>query len=75
VLVVEDNLSVPAMIRQHFRLEGFPVVDASDAKEEWPATPQGAPRCRLMVRKADILAVHPIDAGDSNRMAPRPPSG
>jgi DNA-binding response OmpR family regulator len=44
VLVVEDDLRVLAMIRQHLQLEGFSVVEASDAKRHGSCSSRSAPR-------------------------------
>src|SRR5918999_293663 len=48
VLVVEDDLQVMAMIRQHLQLEGFSVVEASDAKEAWQLLLEERPDAALI---------------------------
>jgi DNA-binding response OmpR family regulator len=48
VLVVEDDLRVVAMIRQHLQLEGFSVVEASDAKEAWQLLLEERPDAALI---------------------------
>jgi DNA-binding response OmpR family regulator len=59
VLVVEDDLRVLAMIRQHLQLEGFSVVEASDAKEAWQLLLEERPDAALI----DLNSVPSATAG------------
>jgi two-component system, chemotaxis family, chemotaxis protein CheY len=48
VLVVEDDLRIVALIRQHLQLEGFGVMEASEAKEAWQLILEERPDAALV---------------------------
>jgi CheY-like chemotaxis protein len=48
VLVVEDDLRILSLIRQQLQLEGFSVVEASDAKEAWQLLLEERPDAALV---------------------------
>jgi CheY-like chemotaxis protein len=48
VLVVEDDLRILSLIRQQLQLEGFTVVEASDAKEAWQLLLEERPDAALV---------------------------
>jgi CheY-like chemotaxis protein len=48
VLVVEDDLRIMSLIRQQLQLEGFAVVEASDAKEAWQMLLEERPDAALV---------------------------
>ena len=48
VLVVEDDLRILALIRQQLQLEGFSVLEASEAKEAWQLLLEERPDAALV---------------------------
>lgn len=48
VLVVEDDLRILSMVRQQLQLEGFSVLEASEAKEAWQLVVEERPDAALV---------------------------
>jgi DNA-binding response OmpR family regulator len=48
VLVVEDDLRIMSMVRQQLQLEGFSVLEASEAKEAWQLVVEEHPDAALV---------------------------